>query len=394
MKITDKDELFDRESAQGSVYDKMYFTDDQLKQGAEINQRAAAGEISWDSAHNWWENTRSGYGYSGGEDGHGYTTLANKAKESSPSYINQYQGAINQAANALLNRKAFTYDHNTDPMYQQYADSYTRQGKQAMDDTLAKVSARTGGLASSYAGTAAQQTYNNYMSALADKVPELRQLAYQMYMDEGDTMRQNLQMLQGLEQTDYNRYLDALGQWNDNRQFDYDAKQDEKKWKWDEENQTYDRNKEATKQAQEQVADYFAMGGKLDNIAEVLGEDILDVSGYTQGMLALMESAYAPEEEDTPRVPDGTTPVIDPLPTPRYVGSTIGVPEKSDELYTDSGKQIDPAVVDYFNELLEGGIDSESLEQILDGWIATGYRGVTKEDVDRLLESAGGNWGH
>ncbi|MBO5918370.1 MAG: hypothetical protein J6Q14_06350, partial [Oscillospiraceae bacterium] len=151
-------------------------------------------------------------------------------KTSAPSYANRYQTAMDQAANALLNRKAFTYDHNTDPMYQQYKDSYTRQGQQAMEDTLAQVSARTGGLASSYAGTAAQQTYNGYMSALADKVPELWQLAYQMYMDEGDTMRQNLSMLQGLEQTDYNRYLDALGQWNDNRQFDYDAGQDAKNW--------------------------------------------------------------------------------------------------------------------------------------------------------------------
>ena len=42
---------------------------------------------------------------------------------------------------------------------------------------LGQVAARTGGLASSYAGSAAQQTYDGYMSALADKVPELRQLA-------------------------------------------------------------------------------------------------------------------------------------------------------------------------------------------------------------------------
>lgn len=52
-----------------------------------------------------------------------------------------------------------------------------------MNDTLAKISARTGGLASSYAGQAAQGAYNSYMDQLNAAVPELRNLAYQMYRD-------------------------------------------------------------------------------------------------------------------------------------------------------------------------------------------------------------------
>lgn len=190
---------------------------------------AKGDQKGMDSAHAAAESIRGLYGYSGGEDGSQYVptqTVPKATSKSTPSYINQYQGAINQAANALMNREAFTYDHNTDPMYQQYADSYTRQGQQAMQDTLAQVSARTGGLASSYAGTAAQQTYNGYMSALADKVPELRQLAYQMYMDEGDTMRQNLQMLQGLENTAYGRYRDGVADSQWQQTFDYNVAQD------------------------------------------------------------------------------------------------------------------------------------------------------------------------
>ena len=190
---------------------------------------AKGDQKGMDAAHAAAESIRGLYGYSGGEDGSQYVptqTVPKETSKSTPSYTNRYQGVMDQAAAALLSRPKFTYDHNTDPMYQQYKDSYTRQGQQAMEDTLAQVSARTGGLASSYAGSAAQQTYNGYMSALADKVPELRQLAYQMYMDEGDTMRANLQMLQGMEQTDYNKYLDMLGQWNTNRQFDYNAGQD------------------------------------------------------------------------------------------------------------------------------------------------------------------------
>ena len=95
-----------------------------------------------------------------------------------------------------------------------------------MQDTLGQVSARTGGLASSYAGSAAQQTYDNYMGALADKIPELRQLAYSMYQDEGNTQRANLEMLVALEQGDYAKYADLLAQYNTDRSFDYGVHRD------------------------------------------------------------------------------------------------------------------------------------------------------------------------
>lgn len=148
------------------------------------------------------------------------------AYAAAPGYASQYQGQIDTVSQQLLGRAPFTYDPESDPAYQQYRDSYTRSGQRAMRDTLGQVSARTGGLASSYAGSAAQQTYDGYMSALADKVPELRQLAYQMYMDEGNTLRANLSMLQGLESSDYSRYLDRLGQYNTDRAFAYGQYQD------------------------------------------------------------------------------------------------------------------------------------------------------------------------
>ena len=64
----------------------------------------------------------------------------------------------------------FNYDYASDPLYQNYARQYTNAGKRAMEDTLAQVSARTGGLASSYAGSAAQQAYNRYMTELGNVV--------------------------------------------------------------------------------------------------------------------------------------------------------------------------------------------------------------------------------
>lgn len=146
-----------------------------------------------------------------------------------PTYTNEYQDQINSMVDAILNREKFSYDYNADPLYAQYKEAYTRNGQQAMKDTYGQQAARTGGLASSYAGTAAQSAYNQYMNALNDKIPELYKLAYSMYQDEGNTMRNNLSMVQGLENTDYGRYMDALGQWNTDRNFSYGQYNDE----WD-----------------------------------------------------------------------------------------------------------------------------------------------------------------
>lgn len=52
--------------------------------------------------------------------------------------------------------------------YASLAKRYSTQGKKAMDDTIGKVAARTGGLASSYATAAGNQAYSGYMEKLED----------------------------------------------------------------------------------------------------------------------------------------------------------------------------------------------------------------------------------
>lgn len=228
----------DRGSYGGSVYDQEHFSDDELRSAAEVRAAAAAGKTTWADAHDYVERIRSNYGYSGDSDGSRYIPLemggggrgnggGGFSYEAAPTYTSRYQSQIDDLTRQILNREAFSYDPEKDPTYQQYKESYTRNGERAMQDTLGQVSARTGGLASSYASSAAQQTYDGYMSALADKIPELRQLAYSMYMDEGNTQRANLEMLMALEQGDYAKYADLLGQWNTDRNFDYGVHRDQ-----------------------------------------------------------------------------------------------------------------------------------------------------------------------
>lgn len=190
---------------------------------------AAGDRAGMDAAHRQAESIRALYGYSGGGDGSAYIPTASAKKagaedfsyRTAPAYVSKYQSAIDALTGQITGRKGFEYDPETDPAYRQYREQYTQAGKRAMEDTLGQVSARTGGLASTYAGSAAQQTYDQYMSALADKVPELRQLAYQMYAAEGDRQRSDLELLRALEQGDYGRYQDLLGQYNADRSFAY-----------------------------------------------------------------------------------------------------------------------------------------------------------------------------
>ena len=141
--------------------------------------------------------------------------------EDAPTYTDNYKDQIDALYNQILNREAFSYDPQKDEAYKQYEQTYTREGNRAMRDTLAQVSARTGGLASTYAASSAQQANQYYMQQLADKIPELRQLAYDMYLSDLNNQRSDLDMLRGLSNDDYGRYRDTMSDYYTNRDFSY-----------------------------------------------------------------------------------------------------------------------------------------------------------------------------
>lgn len=154
--------------------------------------------------------------------------LTNVARSTggTPTYTSPYSEEIDRLKDQILYRKDFSYNPEEDENYLQYKDSYTKAGKRAMADTIGEVSANTGGMASSYAETAGQQAYNNYMGALADKIPELRQLAYEMYQDDLNYDLQKLGVLQGLESTNYGRYRDNISDYYTDRNYNYQVDRD------------------------------------------------------------------------------------------------------------------------------------------------------------------------
>lgn len=132
--------------------------------------------------------------------------------------LSQNKKDFDDAYNAYRS-SSFSYDPNTDEDFLAYKKLYEKVGRQAMDDTIAKSAARTGGMASSYAATAGALAYQDYMDALLDKIPELKSLAYEKYKDEEDSLLKKMEIAQKLmdkEEALYDKnraaYLDEINE--------------------------------------------------------------------------------------------------------------------------------------------------------------------------------------
>ena len=209
------------------------------------------------------------------------------------------QGTYDSIMDKILNREKFSYDLNGDALYQQYKDKYIQQGKMAMQDTMGQASALTGGYGSSYASTVGNQAYQASLQNLNDVIPELYQLAYDKYNQEGQDLYNQYGMLSNEKQTEYgmwgdkynrlatdrdyygneanNAYTKDYGQWSDQRTYDtnqywsetefgYGQERDaiaDKQWQaqFDEAKRQYDEQMAFTKEQAEKSSSSGGSGG-------------------------------------------------------------------------------------------------------------------------------------
>lgn len=125
-------------------------------------------------------------------------------------YQSQWDGELTELYNRIANRKPFSYDIGTDPVYQQYREQYQRQGRLAMQDTMGQAAALTGGYGSTYGEQVGQQAYNAYLQNLNDIVPDLYNSAYNRYRDEGTDLYNQYGLLSDRENQAYSRYRDTV----------------------------------------------------------------------------------------------------------------------------------------------------------------------------------------
>lgn len=140
-------------------------------------------------------------------------SLADWENDKPSEYESKYSKGIESILNGILNREKFNYNMNADPLYNQYKEQYVNNGKKAMMDTVANASALTGGYVNSYAITAGNQSYNEYLNDLNDIALDLYDRAYSQYKADDETMLNRIAVLRDLDGDDYEKYKDGLGKY-------------------------------------------------------------------------------------------------------------------------------------------------------------------------------------
>ena len=172
-----------------------------------------------------------------------YAALQEQLAAKPGAYESTWEGQLNSIIDQILNREEFSYDVNSDALYQQYKDQYTQQGKLAMMDTMGQAAAMTGGYGSSYASTAGNQAYQQYLSQLNEVVPELYGMALDKYYRDGEELYNNYSLIAAQEDRDYGRYQDTYDKWlsetgllydqySNERSFDYSVYADDRNFEY------------------------------------------------------------------------------------------------------------------------------------------------------------------
>lgn len=388
LKQYDEQALIDRSQYGGSTFDQQHFTDDELRAAAQAREAYRTGQTDMKSAHDFVEGIRSKYGYSGGGNGSqynkiSYTQQTNQWNDTinalwdqingygpfqdtreKPTYSNRYDQQINDLLQQYVNRGKFSYDYKNDPLYANYRKQYQREGQRATQDALAEAAAASGGIPSSYAASAAAQAQNYYASQIADKIPELERLAYQKYLDDASLQQSKISALQGQEQLDYAKYIDALGQYNTDRNFDYGVYSDRYNQiannlglAANQQSTQYSMETAAQGDALDRVQNFLKAGGKLADLDATL----IARSGLTPAELKTYEAYYANQPSGGSGGSGGR-------------GGRGGSGGSEEETTRQTGKGY---IDNTYNRGGAGGIQSKTYDQLKRGmyeWIALGRK--------------------
>ena len=131
------------------------------------------------------------------------------------AYESSFEAQLSALYDELSGRGGFRYDPDKDAAYQRYAAIYTRQGKAAMEDTLGKAAALTGGYDSTYAQGAAQQAYHQHLQALGELLPQLEENARDAYDAEGKALLQRYDLLQQREAAEFDAWQQEEKLWRE-----------------------------------------------------------------------------------------------------------------------------------------------------------------------------------
>ncbi len=190
-----------------------------------------------------------------------------------PSFDYTYDSEMRALIDQILNSNLA--DWKQGDQYAALRDQYAANGQMSMADLLGQVSSRTGGLASSYAASVANQEYNDWMS-------KLEQAAREMYQQDRSDKLNSLGMLSDAYDREYGEYGDKLNQWNTDRNFAYQQAQDALANQWKQKEWDYNMSQDEWNKAAQQ-ADMMASYGDFSGYKAL---------GYTDAQINQMRQAY------------------------------------------------------------------------------------------------------
>ena len=199
----------------------------------------------------------------------GYNTADSGKPNFDYSYDPEMRALIDQILNSNL------ADWKQGDQYAALKDQYAANGEMGMNDLLGQVSSRTGGLASSYAASVANQEYNDWMS-------KLEQAAQEMYQQDRSDKLNNLGVLNDAYSREYGEYADQLNQWNTDRNFAYQQAQDALSNQWKQKEWDYNMSQD----------EYNRLAQQADNLAAYGDFSGYKALGYTDSQINKMRQAY------------------------------------------------------------------------------------------------------
>lgn len=122
----------------------------------------------------------------------------------------KYTEQLDQILGSIMNRGDFSYDFETDPMFQKMMTAYESAGQKAQENAIARSAALSGGYANSWSQYAGQQAYNEHVQQGYSQLPAYYQLALDAYNAEGNKLMEQYSLLSAEDQKAYDKLLDQL----------------------------------------------------------------------------------------------------------------------------------------------------------------------------------------
>lgn len=328
-------------------------------------------------------------------------TASTDTSTTTSSYTNSYTDAI-AAALEELQGSTWSYDADNDDAAA-LTEQYTSAGQDAMQNTLAQVASRTGGMASSYATTASNQAYNDYMEGLSSALSDLESSKYAEWQNEQDSLYNLISLYSSLGSAEESSYYSALSAAMAQQEYD-DAQAQ----------QTYENETAASQYldylAQQGYENTTSAGQYADALAQQEYENTTSASDSDKAYayeiaMSVLSSGAMPSDELLTKAGISTTDAqaiytaLNTTTTTTYSGSggtgttTDGSTETTgyEALYADAYASGNPANYIASNYKNYGLTSSTGLSDGYESWVesqATAAKGYSSNDADVVSAAA------